>query len=66
MNRTNTVQFVVEGNRKIDADTVIFQVAHKEGRDTLEEGALVDGQLILLKDQAKEVIELACFRYLKN
>jgi hypothetical protein len=65
-NRRNTVQYVVEGNRKIDADTVIFQVAHKEGKETFEKGQIISGQLILVKDEAREVIELTCSRYLKN
>lgn len=66
VNRRNTVQYVIEGNRKIDADTVIFQVAHKEGKETLEPGQVTTGQLILVKDEAREVIELTCSRYLKN
>lgn len=66
VNRKNTVQFVVEGNRKIDADSVVFQVAHKEGRETLTDGEEVEGQLILVKDEAKEVVSLTCTRYLKN
>lgn len=65
-NRRNTVQFVVEGNRKIDSDSVIFQVTHKEGRETLEEGEVVSGQLILVKEGSKQVIDLECSRYLKN
>ncbi len=66
VNRANTVQFVVEGNRKIDADSVIFQIKHKEGREILEERELVVGQLILVKEAEKEVISLECVRYLKN
>ena len=66
INRVNSVQYVVEGNRKLDADTVIFQVSHNEGRTTLEEGELVPGQLILVKEDTKEVIELSCARYLKD
>jgi len=66
VNRRNTVQYVVEGNRKSDADLVIFQVAHKEGRETLREGQEVKGQLILVREDDKDVIELVCTRYLKN
>lgn len=66
LNRRNTVQYVVEGNRKADADLVIFQVAHKEGRETLREGQEVNGQLILVREDDKDVIELVCTRYLKN
>lgn len=65
-NRANTVQFVMEGNRRIDADSVILQVLHKEGRETLFDAEEVAGQLILVKDGSKEVISLDCARYLKN
>jgi len=64
--RTNTVQFVMEGNRLIDADTVIFQVARKEGREVLKKGEETSGQLILVRDGLREVVSLTCARYLKN
>lgn len=66
VNRRNTVKYVVEGNRKSNADLVIFQIAHKEGRETLREGQEVKGQLILVREEDKEVIELFCTRYLKD
>jgi hypothetical protein len=65
-NRANTVRYTVEGNRKIDADSVILQIAFKEGREVLADGETADGQLILVRDGAKQVIDLTCSRYLKN
>lgn len=65
-NRANSVQFVMEGNRRVDADSVILQILHKEGQQTLSEREEVAGQLILVRDDSKEVISLACARYLKG
>ncbi len=65
-NRVNSVQYVVEGNRKIDADTVILQVSYKEGRENLEAGETVNGQLILVSDGNRQVVKLECERYLKG
>jgi len=65
-NRRNTVQYVVRGNRRLGADRAILQVAFKEGRETLEDGETVDGQLILQADEDREVVKLSCERYLKS
>jgi hypothetical protein len=65
-NRLNTVQYVVDGNNKIGADTVILQIAFKEGQESLEAGETADGQLILVADDSRQVVALACERYLKG
>lgn len=65
-NRKNTVQYVVEGNRKLGADTAILQVEFKQGRETIEAGDTVPGQLILVADGEREVHGLSCERYLKT
>jgi len=65
-NRLNTVQYVVEGSRKADADQVILQISFKEGREVLEAGDTADGQLILVKDGVREVKQVVCTRYLAN
>ena len=65
-NRVNSVQYVVEGNRKLDADTAILQISFKEGSETIAEGESTDGQLILDKDGDRSVFHLVCERYLKN
>ena len=64
-NRTNTIQYVVEGSRKLDSDTAILQISFREGREVLEEGETADGQLILIKDGDRGVFGLVCERYLK-
>jgi len=66
VNRTNSVQYVVDGSRRLNADKAILQVSFKEGRDTIEEGESVPGQLILVQDEDRTVVELTCERYLKN
>jgi len=65
-NRVNSVQYITDGNSRIGAETVILQVAFKEGRDVIEAGDVVDGQLILTTAFGKEVASLVCERYLKN
>ena len=66
-NRQNTVQYVVEGNKKLGAETAILQVAFKQGRETIAEGDEVDGQLILVSEEGdREVFELSCARYKKQ
>ena len=65
-NRANTVQYVIEGSRRLDADTAILQVAFKEGVETLEAGETADAQLILIKDEDRSVYSLSCERYLKQ
>ena len=65
-NRQNTVQYVVEGNRKIDADRVILQIRFKEGQEVLPDGVVAQGQLILIQDDEKSVYQLTCERYLKS
>ena len=62
--RANTTQYVVEGNRQLDADTAILQIAFKEGVEVLAKGETVDGQLILVQDGQRIVFELSCARYL--
>lgn len=64
VNRINSVQYIVN----MDEDKYILQVAFKEGKETLEEGESVDGQLIMiLEDGDSKVVEpLECVRYLKN
>lgn len=64
--RVNTVQYVVEGSRKLDADVAILQISFREGAEVLEADESVGGQLILDKDGAKAVSELTCTRYLKQ
>lgn len=64
--RTSTVQYIVEGSRKLDADLAILQISFREGMDVLEAGETVEGQLILDRDGAKSVTELTCSRYLKQ
>jgi hypothetical protein len=65
-NRANTVRYTVEGTRKINADSVILQISFKEGREVLEDGETTAGQLILVRDDGKDVVDLTCSRYLKN
>ncbi len=65
-NRSNTVQYVVDGNEQLNADQVILQISFKEGRETLTANEVASGQLILVKDGEREVISLSCERYLKN
>ena len=66
-NRRNTVQYVVDGNSKLAADQAILQIRFKEGRETLEEGEVASGQLILVSEESdRSVTELACERYLKS
>ncbi len=65
-NRSNTVQYVADGNRRLGADTAILQIRFKEGRETLEEGETAPGQLILVMDEDRSVAELSCTRYLKS
>jgi len=65
-NRQNTVRYTVDGSRKLGADTAILQVRFKQGREVIEEGDTRPGQLILITDGEKEVLELSCERYLKQ
>lgn len=66
-NRLNSVQYVVDGNGKVGAETVILQINYKEGVEVLENGEEVQGQLILLSEgESREVIQLTCERYLKG
>ena len=65
-NRANTVQYVVDGNRKLAADTAILQIRFKEAVEVLEEGETAEGQLILVADGERNVLDLTCFRYLKT
>lgn len=65
-NRDNTVQYVVEGNRKLGADTAILQIRFKQGREVIEAGETRPAQLILITDGEKEVLPLSCERYLKG
>lgn len=66
-NRRHTAQYVVDGRQGLGAETVILQIRFKEGREVLEEGETVEGQLILVGDEgSKEVIALECARYLKT
>jgi len=62
----NTTQFIVEGNEHTEADILVFQVSHREGRETLRNHQAVEGQLILFSKGEKEVISLTCKRYLKG
>ena len=65
-NRSNTVQYVVNGDEQLGADTAILQLDHKyDGREIT---GTVDGQLILIQDGTRDrvVIDLQCERYLKN
>lgn len=65
--RANTVQYVVDGNRTLGADSAILQVRFKEGRQTLREGEVVSGQLILIsEDGERAVVPMSCERYLKQ
>lgn len=63
-NRANTVRYTVDGNRKIQAEQAILQIAFKEGRETLGKGKTAEGQLILVGDEDREVFDLTCVRYL--
>lgn len=66
-NNVNTVKYVVHGNTKVSADTVILQINFKEGLETLEAGEQVSGSLILVnEDGSREVSRLTCERYLKG
>jgi len=65
-NRANTVQYVTDGNDRLDADTVILQIRFKEGREVIERGETAPGQLVLVKDGTREVYDLSCERYLKR
>lgn len=66
-NRLNTVQYAVHGNSKVAAETVILQINFKEGKEVLEAGEEVPGQLILVdEDGGREVNSLTCERYLKG
>lgn len=66
-NNANTVQYVVNGNSTVGAETVILQISFKEGLETLEAGEEVPGQLILVEeDGSREVTRLSCERYLKG
>ncbi len=65
-NRANTVQYVVDGNKRLGADSAILQITFKEGREVLEAGEVVRGQLILVDGSDRSVSELDCERYLKN
>lgn len=66
-NRVSTVQYVVDGNEQIGAETVILQVAFKAGREVIAAGEERDGQLILVDAEGdRTVYELTCKRYLKQ
>lgn len=65
-NRLNTVRYTVDGS-DMRADKVILQINFKEGRETLEEGEEVPGQLIIVERNGdRSVVELDCARYLKG
>ncbi len=63
-NRVNSIQYVVDGNEQLNADTVIFQVMYKPGQDVSEKG--VAGELVLVKDGTRDLTDLQCERYLKD
>jgi len=65
-NYTTSVRYVVEGNRKLDADTAIVQIQFKEGSEVLKEGEIVTGQLVLVSDGESRKLDLLCARYLKQ
>ena len=65
-NKVTSVQYVTDG-ASLDLNKVILQVSFKEGVEVIAEGDIVDGQLILVGEAGqREVIRLACERYLKN
>lgn len=65
-NRLNTVRYTVDAAEAF-AKQAILQISFKEGRETLEEGEVVSGQLILVQeDGSREVTDLECSRYKKN
>jgi hypothetical protein len=65
-NKANTVQYVVDGGQ-MSAETVILQIAFKEGQESIAAGETIPGQLILVGGNGgKEVHQLDCARYLKG
>jgi hypothetical protein len=63
-NRVNSIQYSVDGNEKLNADTAIFQVMYKPGQEVSKKG--VPGQLILVQSGTRDAIDLQCERYLKH
>ncbi len=64
-NTAHKVQYVVDGNAAIGADTVTLQINFKEGQETIDEGDVVEGQLILASRGRRAAIPMDCVRYLK-
>ena len=65
-NRLNTVRYTVDGS-DMNLHQVILQIKFKEGQETIREGEVVEGQLILVDEEgSREVSDLACERYLKG
>ena len=65
-NRATTTQYVVDG-AAMELDKVIVQISFKEGKETLADGEIVRGQLILVDAAGyRDVNELECSRYLKS
>lgn len=62
-NRSGSTQYVVDAVH----GKAIVQVLFKEGRETLEAGETVEGQLILVDDEGNRAVHaLSCSRYLKG
>ena len=67
-NRNNVVRYTVRGNKDVGFGKATLQVHFKEGRETLERGESVDGQLILYTNSTgdREVHQMECVRWLAN
>jgi len=66
-NLTSKVQYVVDGSRKLGAETAILQVQYKQGRETIAAGDVRPGHLILVDAEGdRTVYELSCERYVKQ
>ena len=64
--RQNTIQYVVEGSRKLRAEKAILQIRFRDGHSTLASGEVAPGQLVLLADNRKTIEELDCERIPKR
>lgn len=65
-NLPGSVEYIVEGNERLNAETVILKIQFKEGLEVIAKGERVLGQLILMNPDSQDIYELSCERYLKT